>query len=1113
MFQRFCKVSVLAAFLVAVYVAAGRAQTDPPDKLPPGAKLVKMEAEPTAIELNSPFAYSQLLLRGYLDNGDVVDLTRLARLVEPTSLATLSERGQIRPATNGEADLRFTFQDKSASVHVKVANQQEKRDVDFVRDVMPVLSKLGCNAGTCHGSAQGKNGFQLSLRGYDPLFDHRALTDDVMGRRFNRAAPDKSLMLMKPSGEVPHVGGVVMKAGDLHYEMIRQWIAGGVKLDLHGPRVRSVEIQPSQVVMPLPGMKQQMRVVASYSDGSTRDVTAESFVESSNIEIATVDKHGLVTALRRGEAAVMVRYEGNYAAATLIVMGDRSGFIWNDVPEYNWVDGLVYTKLKQVKVLPSKVCTDEEFIRRIYLDLTGLPPDPDQVRKFLGDPGSSQEKRNATIDRLIGSPEFIEHWTNKWCDLLQVNTKFLGGQGAAKFRDWVKKAVTDNMPYNQFANALLTASGSTMENPPAAYYKVLRDPGLTMENTTHLFLAVRFNCNKCHDHPFERWTQNNYYNLAAFFAQVARKEDPKFKGQKIGGSAVEGANPLVEVISDKPNGEVKHDRTGEVSKPLFPFAIKDAAPEKASRREQLARWITSPENPYFARSYANRIWSYLLGVGLIEPVDDIRAGNPPSNPKLLEDLTGEFVKSGFDTRELIRLICKSRTYQQSIETNRWNKDDEINYSHALARRLPAEVLYDAIHRVTGSASKLPGLPSGARASQLLDPSAPIPGGFLDLFGKPARESACECERSSSMLLGPVLNLVNGPVLGDAIRDPGNRIAKLAANEKDNAKVVEELFLTILCRKPTAAEMNASLAEFSSNGEDYRKLLDDHAKRVVALADYEKTLPKKQGDWESDLKNNPPWIVLDVEDISAEGGTTLTIQPDKSILASGPNPTPEKYIVTLRSPVAGITAYKLEVLADPSLPKNGPGRAEGGNFVLNDFKVSLSPDGDPKNFKQIKLANARATFQQDGFAVSQAIDDNLDTGWAISPQFGKSQIAAFDGKTKTGDASGVLKFELLHKFNGKMHNIGKFRLSVSTHASPVPLSGVPENIAKLVNLPAEQRTAEQLATLKNYYRSTDKELARLQKQVSDLVVPPDARTMAAQDVAWALINSPSFLFNR
>jgi hypothetical protein len=793
--------TIIAGFIaVALFTSAAGAQ----EKLPPGAKVIKVEAQPAAVTLKGPFDYVQLLVVGQLDSGERIDVTRIATLDKPANFVKVSPTGLARPVADGSGELKYTVGGQSVTVPVKVTGQKDAPQVSFVRDVMPVLSKAGCNAGTCHGAAKGKNGFKLSLRGYDPEFDHQALTDELEGRRFNRAAPERSLMLLKPAGEAPHVGGMLFKAGDPYYEIIKAWIAAGVQLDLKSPRVTAIEVLPRGAILPLPGMKQQMAVIATYGDGSKRDVSAEAFIETSNGEVATVDKRGLVSAVRRGEATMLARYEGAYAASTLIIMGDRSGFAWKDVPVNNYIDELVYEKLKSIKVLPSDLCSDEDFIRRLTLDLTGLPPAPEDVKKFLADTRPAKVKRDELIDKLVGSNDYIEHWTNKWADLLQVNRKFLGEGGAAALRKYVRQAIADNKPYDKFVYDILTASGSTMENPAAAYYKVLRTPDTAMENTTQLFLAVRFNCNKCHDHPFERWTQDQYYHLAAYFAHVRRTEDPKFKGQKVGGTDVEGAKPLVEVIADVPGDEVKHDRTGKVTPPQFPYTYAGLPSGGKNRRDEVAKWITAKENPYFAKSYVNRLWSYLLGVGLIEPVDDIRAGNPPTNAKVLDRLTEDFIKSGFDTRHIVKTICKSRVYQHSLTANRWNMDDDINYSHAVARRLPAEVLYDTIHRVTGSQSRLPGLPPGARAAELLDSSVPIPGGFLELFGKPPRESACECERSGGMMLGPVLNLVNGPVLGEALKDPNNRLAKLAAAEKDDTKLIEELYLAILARRPTTA---------------------------------------------------------------------------------------------------------------------------------------------------------------------------------------------------------------------------------------------------------------------------------------------------------------------
>jgi hypothetical protein len=339
-----------------------------------------------------------------------------------------------------------------------------------------------------------------------------------------------------------------------------------------------------------------------------------------------------------------------------------------------------------------------------------------------------------------------------------------------------------------------------------------------MENTTHLFLAVRFNCNKCHDHPFERWTQDQYYHLAAYFAQVGRKDAAKYADKKIGGTAVEQPLALVEVIYDSGSGEVTHDRTGQTAAPAFPYEHDDLAAPDASRREQLARWVTSPENQYFAKSYVNRIWSYLLGVGIIDPVDDIRAGNPPTNPQLLKRLTDDFIASGFDVQESIRTICRSRVYQHAVATNRWNEDDQINFSHALARRLPAETLYNAVYRACGTVTRLPGVPEGFNANQLPDSGVKLDDGFLDLFGRPPRESACECERSTGVMLGQMLNLVNGPTIAEAIAAKDNRITRIVAAQDDDAKVVEELFLSILNRPPTAAETTLGIDALRSEKE-------------------------------------------------------------------------------------------------------------------------------------------------------------------------------------------------------------------------------------------------------------------------------------------------------
>jgi hypothetical protein len=1101
----------IVVFTLGVFAATVHAE--PIEALPAGAKILKLEVQPPRVELTTPFEYRQILLTAHLASGEQIDVTRLAKIETPAQLVRVNPTGIVRPVGDGDGQLTVRIQDQSLTIPVTVKGQNEKYNVSFVRDVMPTLSRMGCNAGTCHGAAKGKNGFKLSLRGYDPLFDHRSLTDDLKGRRFNRAAPDASLMLLKCTGTVAHVGGVLTHPGEPYYELLRSWIADGVKLDPNSPRVQSLEVLPKKSIIALPGMKQQMAVRATYSDGSTRDVTAEAFLESSNTEVATVDRAATVSAVRRGETTILARYEGAYAAAGLVIMGQRNGYQWRDVPEYGYIDKLVDAKLKDMKILPSELCTDAEFIRRLYLDLTGLPPEPADVRAFLADTRPARVKREALVDKLVGSPDFIEHWTNKWADLLQVNRKFLEAEGAAAFRKYIHDAIAANKPYDKFVYDILTASGSNLENPAASYFKILRDADSAMENTTQLFLAVRFNCNKCHDHPFERWTQDQYYQTAAFFSQVERKEDPKFKGKRIGGTAVEGATPLAEIIADTKNGEEKHLRTGQFVKPAFPYLHKDLASAAAPRRVQLAHWIVSKDNPYFARSYVNRLWSYLLGIGIIEPIDDIRAGNPPTNPALLDALTDDFIKSGFNVQHMVKTICKSRVYQQSVQTNKFNRDDDINYSHALVRRLPAEVLYDTIHRATGAPTNLPGLPPGARAAQLLDSRDDVPGGFFVLFGKPARESACECERSSSMMLGPVLNLVNGPVVGNAIGNPNNRLAKLLVGEKNDVKLIEEIYLALLSRLPEKREVELGLQFLRKGEEDYTELVAEAKQHAEALATHEKNLDARQAQWEQNVKNTlpPEWTPVEIVKAISRNGATLTTLSDGSLLASGKNPDRDIFTVTAQTKLNnGVTGLRLEVLPDESLAAKGPGRAANGNFVLNELKLALSLPGANKA-QPIALKNAQADFSQASFPPGNAIDNNPATGWAIAPEFGKGHAAYFElAAPLTVPAGAKLTVTMVQQF-GTQHAIGRFRLSLTT-SKTMSLKGPPASIAKILTIEPVKRTSQQKAELRNYYRSLDAELPRLQQLVAEHPMPIDKRLPGAQDLAWALINSKAFQFN-
>ncbi|MDZ4287523.1 MAG: DUF1553 domain-containing protein, partial [Prosthecobacter sp.] len=788
--------------------------------------------------------------------------------------------------------------------------------------------------------------------------------------------------------------------------------------------------------------------------------------------------------------------------------------------------------------------------------------------------------------------------------------KFLGDEGAKGLREWIKEQVANTTPYDRMAYRIMTATGSNKDNPPAAYYKTVRTSEEMLENTTHLFLATRFNCNKCHDHPFERWTMDQYYQTAAFFAQVDMKTDPASAGKTIGGTAVEGAKPLYEIVGDKKDGEQLHLRTNKPAPPLVPYDKELVSQTATSRREQFATWMTSAQNDYFAMSYANRIWGYLTGTGVIEPLDDIRAGNPPSNPELLQYLTNEFIQSGFNVRHVMKLVAQSRTYQIGLATNKWNEDDKINYSHAKARRLPAEVLFDSVFAVTGSMPNIPGVPKGTRAAALADASVKLPDGFLANFGKPARESVCECERSNEVNLGPVMALMSGPTVGDAISDPTNAIAKLTAEVKDDRKLVAEIFIRILNRQPTAKEIDASLASMAGMDAEHKQLAaawqareaelkptivkaqtdrlaviastnaeleaykakvapDVKKKEDARLAAIEKAeasvkaaaaaAPKTQPKWEEYVDLTTEWVPLDLAVVRVAGVEKLEKQPDGSLLAT---PLPEgriasgNYNLRAKTPLTGITGFKLEVLPDERLPSNGPGLAPDGNFVISELTVRADPIDAKRSRRggeEQTLRNPKADFAQDNFAVTEALKKgNRDRGWAVSPQGGFRHEATFEfAKPIAYEGGAQLNFTLNQPFQNGKFVLGKFRLWVTTN--PLVRFGAPKAVAEAIKTPEAKRTQEQKTVLAQHfleqdrdYQTTKKALAasrkplpvdpqlvalkaKLTDAMKPVVIDPnlvqlrrdsalsekqlvDKRLTAAQDLAWALINSPAFLFN-
>lgn len=801
--RRSCAV-VLASLVTVGMTLTGAVSADEPQR----PEITEIEVFPESLTLQNVRDAKSLIVSGETAEGVRYDLTQEATFKPAGPQVSIEDERFVVPEKSGQTEVVISAAGRTKRVPVQVKDVSSE-PVNFVREIMPIISKVGCNAGTCHGAQDGQNGFKLSLRGYDPLFDYRALVDDISGRRFNRSRPSQSLMLLKPTQGVPHEGGFLFDEDSRYYALIEQWIAEGCHYET-AQRAASVEVFPKKPLLQRAGDTQQLIVRAHYPDGSTRDVTRDAVFDTSNFEAATVSESGRIEAVRRGEAAALVRYEGCFAAAPVTVLGDREGFEWQPSPEFNFVDEHVNNKLKRVKVLPSELCTDAEFLRRVSLDLTGVTPTVEETRAFLNDPRDSREKRQAQIDELIGSPEYVERWTLKWSDLLLANREFITEKGVWAFRQWIRHAIATNKPYDEFVYDLLTASGSTFESPATNYYRIAREPNAVMENMTMVFLGTRFQCNKCHDHPFERWTQEQYYELSAYFSGVGHKQGPS-------------ENELVVFTRGNPQ-PVVHPGTGKKVSPEFPYTHEGQVESEASRRQKLAQWLTSPENPYFAKSLVNRYWSYFTGRGIITPVDDIRSSNPPSNPELLKALTRDFIEHDFDLNHLVRTIVSSHTYQRSFRTNEWNAEDEINYSHAVPRRLTAEQLYDAIMTAAGAPSDLPGVPDGLRATQLPDPNVKV--SFLDMFGRPPRESPCECERSSEVSLEQTLNLVNGPTVAKAVSHPKGLIARRVKEGVSDEKLVEDVYLAVFCRRPTKEEAKKGVA--------YLKEVDDRPEAAQDL---------------------------------------------------------------------------------------------------------------------------------------------------------------------------------------------------------------------------------------------------------------------------------------
>jgi hypothetical protein len=678
--------------------------------------------------------------------------------------------------------------------------------VSFTRDVLPILTRAGCNAGACHGSPSGKNGFRLSLRGYDPALDISTLTKEMGGRRIDRITPARSLILEKATGRVAHEGGRRLFEGSPQYRLVHDWIVQGARDD-RALRPLALVVTPASEVIDEPARELKLKVIAAFPDGGRRDVTHLTRFTVNDDLAARVGPDAAVTRLKPGEVVVIAEYMGLMTPAVILFRDPKPDFRFSNVPPSNYIDEHVFAKLRVLQIEPAPLSSDAEFVRRAYLDAVGRLPRPEEVRDFLG--SADPRKREKLVDSLLELPEFADWWALKWSDRLGVNQRFVGKIGAVKYHQWVRGKMAANVPEDEFARTILTAAGGNYSNPPAGFFRRLRNPELRAEEVSQLFMGSRIGCAKCHNHPGENWTQDDYYALAAFFAGVQYRDGPFFIQ----------IYDKEETVLNKPAAEVKQPRTGEIVKPRFPgsSARIDAG---LDRRHAFAKWLTSAENPYFARAAANRIWFHLFGRGIVEPVDDFRGTNPPSIPALLDALAADLVEHGFDRKHLIRTIMTSRVYQLSGEINGSNAGDVKYFSRYVPRRIGAEALLDAVCDATGVPEKFRGFPAGTRAVQLPDGEFPYP--FLRVFGRPPRASACECERDNDTSLHMALMLQGGDFIQAKLADPAGRVASLADSKLADGQVVEELFLATLSRRPTKEEAAALLAYLAEDQKRTRK---------------------------------------------------------------------------------------------------------------------------------------------------------------------------------------------------------------------------------------------------------------------------------------------------
>jgi hypothetical protein len=775
--------------------------------LPKPAEVQALAVYPDKIALRGGDDSAQLIISATLAGNRLQDLSGevLYQPADP-AIVRVTTAGRVIPLTNGATEITATYGDKTVKIPVTTELLDQNLPINFGNQIVPIFTKFGCNSGGCHGKASGQNGFKLSLLGFDPDFDFNALVKEARGRRLFPAAPDNSLLLLKVTGVVAHAGGKRIEPGSDEYKLIRRWIAAGMPFGQKtDPTVAKITIYPDHRIMAR-NNKQQIAVFAHYTNGAVEDITRRTQFDSNDQEVAVVDNGGIVRTMEMaGEAAVMARYQGQVTVYRATVP------LGKPVPDFKFeaktvVDKATLKKWQELGLVPSELCTDEEFFRRVSLDITGTLPNPTQVKAFLAD--NDPAKRDKLVDTLLESAEYSYYFANKWADILRVKRRNLPERavGTFGFHNWIREAVAADKPYDEFAREILAATGDNVKNPPTVWYLELTNPENFVDDTAQVFLGLRIACAQCHHHPYEKWSQDDYWGLAAFFGRLARKNIVQ------PGVTNQGNNKAKQFIYTKSTGAVVNKRNGQAApiKPLDgePMII---GPDE-DPRNKLVDWMVEPKNPFFARAVVNRYWAHFFGRGIVDPLDDMRVTNPPTNPELLDALAKDLVDNKYSLKQLIKTICKSRTYQLSATPNDFNKHDKHAYARYYPKRMSAEVLFDAVCQVTGVPTNFPGLPQDTHAPRraIMLPDESFQSYFLDVFGRPQRISACECERVSEANLAQALHLLNSDEVQTKLAAANGRADMLAKDARPDNEKIEELFLWTFGRRPTDKDMETAM---------------------------------------------------------------------------------------------------------------------------------------------------------------------------------------------------------------------------------------------------------------------------------------------------------------